>query len=287
MNLRGETAPPEPAPLPSNETPNPWVSSGGVPSHPDAPAGSGGPGVFRPAAHVDGPGGRSESLPHPATQQGKQHQLSDDEQVTLNKSATVPTTATVPLKTNPPPVTKAEARSITRTQGTTVTKVTVQILADTTSGSVAGEAHTGIDTLAVVQTDPAIQLDANNIVIAETSRATFSGTLSIQTKYKPGAKPEGKSAYGRGKTKADVTNGDVTLGFHESCHRKDFFDWYTTKSFPQFKGKAKMTLTNYDKKLEEWKAAWKQFGKDASAASYQSTDNVGDPTESQHSAGNP
>jgi hypothetical protein len=228
------------------------------------------------------------TLPHPATQQGKQHLLSDDEQVALNKSATVPTTATLPLKTNPPPVTKAVATSITRTQGTTVTKVTVQILADTTSGSVAGEAHTGVNTLQVVQTDPNIEIDAAGVkVTKETSRATFSGTISIQTKYKPGADPGGKSAYGRGTTKADIANGDVTMGFHESCHRKDFFDWYTKKSFPQFKGTVGMTVQNYDKKLEEWREAWAQFGKDASAASYKSTDDVGDPTESQHRAANP
>jgi len=214
--------------------------------------------------------------------------LSDDEQVTLNKSATVPTTATTPLKVNPPPKTKPVDRSITRTQGTTVTKVIVSVLADETSASAKGEAHTGVDTLQVVQTDPNIKVDAAGVkVTKETSRATFSGTLSIQTKYKPGADSGGKSAYGRGTTKADIANGDVTMGFHESCHRKDFFDWYTTKSFPQFKGTVGMTVQNYDKKLEEWKNAWAQFGKKASAASYKSTDEVGDPTESEHRQGRP
>ena len=64
-------------------------------------------------------------------------------------------------------------------------------------------------------------------------------TVTIQTRFGTG-KPDDDSAYGRGTTPGDIAAGNVTLGFHESCHRKDMISYLTNTPLPAFTGKPKM-----------------------------------------------
>lgn len=57
-------------------------------------------------------------------------------------------------------------------------------------------------------------------------------TIAIQTVYVDPKDASRVSCYGRGTTDADVRNRNVTLGFHESCHRADFVTYLTTHPLP-------------------------------------------------------
>ncbi len=48
----------------------------------------------------------------------------------------------------------------------------------------------------------------------------WKGTLTIQTTFPTNLSPDDESSYGRG-TGSDIGTGNVTLGFHEWCHRND------------------------------------------------------------------
>jgi hypothetical protein len=114
----------------------------------------------------------------------------------------------------------------------------------------------------------------------------WKGALKIGTKYPSNARPtDSPSAYGRG-TGDDVKAGNVTLGFHESCHRNDYLahtsksvevmirgktsayslpeanppiviDW-TFKPFPRFGGKIGQHVADYER-------AEAQFTRDCNA----------------------
>ena len=61
----------------------------------------------------------------------------------------------------------------------------------------------------------------------------WRGTIEIQTLYARGVKPDAFSCYGRGTTLGDVRAGNVTLAFHESCHRNDFIAFLKSRPLPE------------------------------------------------------
>lgn len=93
-----------------------------------------------------------------------------------------------------------------------------------------------------------------DVVVGITKRAEVKGVLRIQTSYGPGSSPEAISVYGRGTTPQDQFAGNVTLGFHESCHRQDYLNYLRTAPFPQFRGKVGMSK-------EDFEAAYLRFDK--------------------------
>ncbi len=56
--------------------------------------------------------------------------------------------------------------------------------------------------------------------------------MTLQTTYRPGRYPGDPSCYGRGTTDADVRARNITLGFHESCHRSDFESYLKAHPLP-------------------------------------------------------
>jgi hypothetical protein len=286
----GDEDPNDIAPLLPEETPSPWVSTSGVIAHPEAPTGAGGPGFFRTAGQIDSHGNRSITLLHPSTLAGRQHLLKEEEhhRLALNQA--------IPLQRNKAPTTKIKSLKINKTINKTVNQkvvstvvdVTVSILADQLDDTsiTKGKATTGPDASQIALKFPTASTDnATGKIISETGKATYQGTITIRTNYRPGANKNKKSAYGRGTTKSDVTNGDVTMGFHEKCHRDDLFDWYTKKEFPAFGGHVGMSIKDYQEAQQALEDAWDDFQKAASQNTYDLTDDVGNPTEARFNAG--
>src|SRR5262249_391877 len=83
----------------------------------------------------------------------------------------------------------------------------------------------------------------------------IKATVKIQTVYGPGASPEQLSGSGRGTTPEDEKAGNTSLGFHESCHRKDYLDYLKTKALPAFGGKVGMTRTQYEQAVAAFSKA--------------------------------
>jgi hypothetical protein len=93
-------------------------------------------------------------------------------------------------------------------------KVDAEIVAD------GSGAQTLAETTATVQpmpTRPFYERNARHQILKFTSKFIWHSTITIQTAYATGVGPDQLSGYGRGTTTEDVRNGDVTLGFHESC----------------------------------------------------------------------
>jgi hypothetical protein len=166
---------------------------------------------------------------------------------------------------NPPPLVEKDTSipiAMLHPNKTVNLKLQGTILADKHDDDTAGtSAHTAL------HTEKDLELgahyandDAKTITrITPSKGATEPGlptvvlTFSIQTIYQKDADPAGPSAYGRGTVKdTDKKNGDTTLGFHESCHRKDlqqyakmFRDFVAKHPFPEFKGKVGMSLEDF------------------------------------------
>ena len=85
---------------------------------------------------------------------------------------------------------------------------------------------------------------------------TFKGTITIQTNYAADSTSSTLSCYGRGTTDADVKNRDITLGFHESCHRADYQDFLKKHALPDPPAMSiGMKATDYDAAVKTFAAA--------------------------------
>lgn len=130
----------------------------------------------------------------------------------------------------------------------------------------------------------------------------WTGTLIIQTNYPSGLKATDRSAYGRG-TGPDVANGNVSLGFHESCHRSDFLAYverslavaaggkpdayvlpesqpsvtisWNYMKFPTFGGKLGQTVAEFEQASNAFKRAIKNWDEDMGRFSDRCTDQFG------------
>ncbi len=278
----------DPEPLHPEESPSPWISTSGTIAHPESPMGAGGPGFFRNRGPVGGPGDRTVTHLHPATLTGRGHLLKMDEKERLE------TSKAVPAKKNKAPVTKTKEKKIKKTikkkigKKTVSTKidVTISILADVDKDAEIpeGTAHTEMNPGEVAPEFPNITTDlGSKKVTGEDGTVTFKGTITIRTHYRDKADANKKSAYGRGTTKEDIESGDVTVGFHEKCHRDDWWTYLTTKDFPAFTGHVGMTETEYTKAQDQLDSDWEAYIEAGNQNTYDLTDDVGDPTEAEHS----
>lgn len=173
---------------------------------------------------------------------------------------------------NPPPVTSP---------GTTkINGIDVTIKADGSDDSVT-VAETVIEF--DKGTVPRYKFDSNKIITELTGPIpTLSAT--IQTLYASDAKPTDPSAYGRGTTKEDKSNGNITVGFHESCHRQDYQDFIRNNIPPQFEGKVGMTEKQYKDAMQRYPKSIDAYFAKATKYSKDKTDEVGSPTLSKYMA---
>lgn len=181
-------------------------------AHPTAPDGGAGPGFFRSAFPVGG----VEDVPPPDP--SLPSRASDAEQ------------QQAPRPANPPPQTSARSLGSLKSVQSSVADVEIEgkILADGSGGPPSG-AHTGFS---VPSTSSPGYSTVDGKVTKINGKFTWKGALTIQTLYGTGATASSLSCYGRGTTTADVQSRDITLGFHESCHRSDFVSYLNNHPLP-------------------------------------------------------
>ncbi|MBI3864086.1 MAG: hypothetical protein HY290_19560, partial [Planctomycetia bacterium] len=150
-------------------------------------------------------------------------------------------------------------------------KIEAEIIADGSGGS------TGADTSFSKIASSSPSYDAENGKITKfKGKFTFKGTIQIQTKYAADSTATSLSCYGRGTTTTDVANRDITLGFHESCHRADYQAYLKANALPD---PPTMTIgmksDDYDKSAAAVSKAITKYYADMTADSIKKTDDVG------------
>jgi hypothetical protein len=237
-----------------------WTGWTGLVAPPSAPAGGGGTGNFASPVALNGNPG--SNLPNP---------------LQPGNIGTVPldTPTPAPKPANAPPVTSpASLGTIKEVQSQFVDyKIEAEIIADGTGG-----VSTGADTsfTKIASTSPGYDADADGKITKFNGKFTFKGTIQIQTNYAADSTASTLSCYGRGTTSTDVANRDITLGFHESCHRADYQAFLKAKALPDPPTMAiGMKATDYDKAAAAVSAAIKKFFADMKADSISKTDDVG------------
>jgi hypothetical protein len=243
-----------------------WVNADGRLVHPAAPAGGGGPGPFRPARPLsaDWTGGALPQPGAPVTRTLDPLKVHVTGQLLLAKAAGG----------------KKPAPRVTKKTTETIDGWSVTVLADVTGVNGIQGAKTKADP----RWGPVNWTQQGGRITKFTDPIPVS--VTIQTKYGTG-KPEEVSAYGRGTTKDDQSKGDVTLGFHESCHRADYLHYLRTAKRPKFAGKMDMTEAAFQQAADDYYGALGQFFKDMADQSLKDTDEVGSPTRSVWCSANP
>src|SRR5579872_4430387 len=234
-----------------------WVGWSQLVAPPNAPAGGGGPGIFAPRtplnANVD------SDLPSPAAP-------GPIGAVPLDNT---PTPA--PKPPNAPPATSpASLGTIKEVQNEFVDyKIEAEVVADGSGG-----VTTGADTsfTKVASTTPGYD-SADGKITKFNAKVTFKGTIKIQTNYAADSTASSLSCYGRGTTTTDVANRDITLGFHESCHRADYQAYLKANALPDPPTMSiGMKAADYDKAAAAFSAAVKKYYVDMQADSISKTD---------------
>lgn len=238
---------------------DPWLGWTELVAHPAAPAGGGGPGFFRSANPMGTDGDFGTLVSNPQSPAARLV----DPIVLQDKAETLADPPALPA----PELKKDETK--------TVGGISVLIKKDEQNVTGVTDADTKLNLKTGV---PGRDVDEKGIVTKINGNSAITGTIS--TKYAKGSAPNDLSAYGRGTTKADKAAGNITLGFHESCHRQDFQTYLTTNSVPTFGGKVGMTGTAFDEAGVKYLAAVDAYLDAALAKSEADTDEVGNPARS-------
>jgi hypothetical protein len=234
-----------------------WQGWAGDVAHPDAPAGGGGPGGFVRAIAGDPELG---SLPDP-------WQPGPAQAIPLQGSQT-------PSPPNAPPATKPRSLGTLKSLQNDLYDVEVDavIAADATGGT--GDAETTF-TGGQAWTAPSYSSTGNKIVSFD-KKFVWKGTVTIQSNYAQGMSAKDVSCYGRGTTAADVQNRDITLGFHESCHRDDYEAFLKANALPDPPTlKVGMTENAFNTAINEFRTKVTNYFNRMKADSEAKTDEVG------------
>lgn len=151
-------------------------------------------------------------------------------------------------------------------------RIEAEILADGSSG-VTTEANTEFSKPA----SKAPSYEAENGKITKfNGKFTFKGTIQIRTSYASDANAKTLSCYGRGTTDTDVKNRDITLGFHESCHRADYEAYAKANALPDTPAMSVgMKAADYDAAAAAFVKVLNKYWADMTADSIKKTDEVG------------
>jgi hypothetical protein len=123
---------------------------------------------------------------------------------------------------------------------------------------------------------PGAAFDGHGKITHFNGKFTWKGTIRIQTIFGPGSHPNDVSCYGRGTTDADVRMRDITLGFHESCHRGDYEAYLKANHLPDLPElSVGMSVKDYKAAESKFTKAFDAYSKAMSDQSVQQTDEVG------------
>lgn len=244
------------------ETPTIWHSWKGGFAHPDAPSGGGGPGSFgqaRPLGDAELTGHRDPQFvpPHP------------DAPTPLKGNETPKTTGARP---NPAPVQTADENAVELLKKKTAlldVDVKYQVKADVIDSSISGAA-TKFDIPFPDFSPP----DKPNK--GDPGTMTWKITIEIGTKYESEDMRGFSSCYGKGTTDSDRKAGDITVGFHESCHRQDYSNYLDNNALPEPPDlKQGMTLNEFNAAQNKFTLAYNDYAPAMRAKSDTDTDEVG------------
>jgi hypothetical protein len=251
---------------PLRNAPDPWVNIDGDVAPPNSPDGGGGPGYF--TVPEPPPDRRFDALPHPLSPAGRTFDPLD--------VGSAPQAQATPQANPAPRVAKSTTEKLT------AKRLTVTVAADSMSNSGIQGAKTDPDWTPSGK----INYHANDAAIVTSFENTVAFAVVIQTKYGTG-KPNDVSAYGRGTTDSDKQAGNVTLGFHESCHRNDLLTYFRNTPTPQFAGTNGMGSADFETAMEKYNAAWNDYFEKSMQNSRDATDEVGNPTKTAWCNANP
>lgn len=240
-----------------------WLSANGGVVHPDAPVGSGGPGYFRTTGATRTDGGMDE-LAHPDSPAASR----------LDTSVLVAAQQLQAQAVQRKPAPEVKAAQVQSIQGMTVT-----VKPDETGVADVGSALTD-----VIHRDGGAKYTSSNDTGKVTGWSVLPYKVDIVTMYGTG-KPNDDAAYGRGTLKADQDAGNVSLGFHESCHRADIIAYLKNNPMPAFKGTKDITTDQGDELIQAYNAAVDAYFQAARDHSRLVTDEVGKPTKTQYESG--
>ena len=235
-------------------------------AHPDAGQGGGGPGRFTSAGPLAGADEdlfgdlpRGSTLPHPR----RPGPVSD-----------AAAEASGPKKNAPPATVEEEFDLLTRDEEFVKIAVKAKVKADGSSKDPNTHAVTDVS---LPGYDLASAFSKDNVTVSSfTKKFTWKGTVVIRTLYGPGVKAQDLSCSGRGTTQSDVQNGDITLGFHESCHRADYLRYLRANPLPAPpKLEIGMTMADFNKDMTDFVAAFDAYHPAMKADSEQNTDEIG------------
>jgi len=242
-------------------TPRIWQGWKDTIAHPQAPDGGGGPGFFRQPHVLGGEDSRNSlsGFDHPDAPQPLNE--SDNLKFTSKKKNKAPQTKVI---------SKTSIKGLKKSTDQIEVDISYQVLADKKDSQKFAITDFTIPEGKFSTHDP-----AKGVI----GKFTWKGTVTIQTIYSdPVKNREGVSCYGRGTTKADLDKGDITIGFHESCHRKDFVQFLTDPKHtrPKIPNLTKtMTKSEYNKATEKFKVQFKNYFAAMRKFSETRTDEVG------------
>jgi hypothetical protein len=260
---------------------NLWIGRDGEVAPPKAPAGGGGTGGFRSNNFLGKDVEADPLLPHPDSPAARYIALDASEKADIAQQLDAPAGTPPPAKKKPnaPPTTKTGTTNVFKEDTTELDiNVDVEVQADGTGGTNATGAATDYDATGVKGVSPSYGWEEKNkkqIINKVVGKVQIKGTVTVQTTYGTDAKPEQLSAYGRGTTAADEANGDTTLGFHESCHRADYFTYFSNNALPTFTGAVGDEVAAFKKAQTDFTKAVKDYFDKVKPYSFNNTDEVG------------
>jgi hypothetical protein len=256
--IRNRTGKVEGKPGAATKVGSEWLGWRGTIAHPDSPAGGGWPGHFSRVRLGQREHG---TLPSPWRRGPLQS-------IPLQG-------APAPRPANLPPATNPRSLGVLKSLQNDLMDVNVdaKIVADGT-GARAGAVTSFTDGTA--QTVPIPHHDRHNKIIKFGGKFSWRGTVTIQTVYAAGVGPSTLSGYGRGTTDSDVRNRDITLGFHESCHRNDYVAYLQAHTLPDPPQLAiGMNVAEYNTAISTFRKELHAYFKAMKEESVANTDEVG------------
>ncbi len=186
------------------------------------------------------------------------------------------TTTLASLAQQGPPATVAESLGILKSVQSALVDVEVkgEILVDGVLSDSAAPAET--QSKVPDWTSPAFVPDSKGKIASFDGKFVWRGTVTIQTSYQSPSTARDLSGYGRGTTKDDINQGNITLGFHEHCHQLDYRSYLASHPLPDPPSlKLGMKASDYQDAIEKFRRALQRYERALSESSRVRTDEVG------------
>lgn len=243
--------------------PGTWLNESGRVAHPHSPAGLGGPGAFR-SPGVFGKDASDDLLPEADAPVARGV---DPSLIALADEATE-----AKAKRQPAPKVTEDAKP-----EVVQTVLTIKLLKDRSNVQGIQGAFTDFQHKASGQLFKHVDTEGK----VDRFTNTLAWIITVNTDYGTGI-PDEDAAYGRGRMKKDEEVGNVTLGFHESCHRELLLDYFRNRTFPSFDGAVGDTGEAFDEKAKTYRSAIQAYFDKARTENEAAVDEIGEYPKSKY-----